>query len=236
MTEDEAGTFTCHRCGHCCTHLAGRRDAAGTSFAALPPPGLYRLGAPPGLRLFAWEARRFPEAELEPLLAVADGRRDALLPAAYVYPVDRCTHYDDEAGCTVYEDRPLVCQAYPLLAAGGDGGLEVGVSGACPGSVPLPDADGEEAGLEEALAAAYPDEAGAALAVPALVRWLGTVVGFLAQVGAVDPRDGLDEGDVEALGVGEADLVDVAAEVGVLDRDEWRARADAVRGELERSP
>lgn len=230
MSASDGPTFSCHRCGHCCTHLGGRRDAGGTTFAALPAPGLYRLAAPSGLRLFAWEARRFPGEELEPLLAVADGARDALLPAAYVYPVERCTHYDEEAGCTVHEDRPLVCRAYPLLAAGGEGGLEVGVSEACPGGVPLPEATGRD--LEEALAEAYPDEAGAALAVPALVRWLGTVVGFLAQVGAVEPREDLEAGDVETLAAGEDDLVDVAAEVGVLEKDAWRERAEDVRGSL----
>lgn len=224
---DGAGTFSCHRCGHCCTHLGGRRDADGTAFAALPAPGLYRLPAPSGLRLFAWEARRFPEDELEPLLAVADGARDALVPAAYVYPVERCTHYDDGAGCTIYEDRPLVCQAYPLLAAAGEGGLEVGVSGACPGRVAFPEA--EDRDLEEALAEAYPDEAGAALAVPALVRWLGTVVGFLAHVGAVDPQQGLEEGDVAAMEPGEADLVDVAEGAGVMEAGEWRERAEGIR-------
>lgn len=230
MSSPDGPAFSCHRCGHCCTHLGGRRDADGASFEALPAPGLYRLPAPPGLRLFAWEARRFPGVELEPLLAVADGARDALLPAAYVYPVERCTHYDDEAGCTIYGDRPLVCRAYPLLAAGGDGGLEVGVSRACPGGVDLPEARGRD--LEEALVEAYPAEAGAALAVPALVRWLGTVVGFLAQVGALEPREGLDQAAVEALPTAGDDLVDVATEAGVLEEGGWRKRAEDVRGTL----
>jgi Fe-S-cluster containining protein len=230
VTSEGDGTFACHRCGHCCTNLGGRRDAGGTSFAELPPAGLYRLEAPPGLRLFAWEAREFPQDELVPLLGVADGVREALLPAAYVYPVERCTHYDDEAGCTVYEDRPLVCQAYPLLASGGGGGLELAVSGVCPGAVDLPEADGHS--VAEAAAEAYPDEAGAARAVPALIRWVGDVVAFLAQAGIVDPQDGLDEEAVTGLGEPGPDVVDVAGEAGALDADDWRERAEAVRENL----
>lgn len=190
---------------------------------------LYRLPTPGGLRVFAWEAREFPSDRLDPLLCLADAHRDRLVALAYELDATVCPNYDDAVGCTIYEDRPLVCRAYPLLVVHGDEGPEVAVSARCPGKVTVQAAADEAERPEPVLARAYPDEFAAALAVPAMVQALAEVAGFLEAAEVVDPVAGLDEEAVRGWARSPPlDLVELVEAEGVMDRGTLTRRAEGV--------
>lgn len=225
---DEANgpaTFECHRCGACCTNLRGRGRTL-TEFQRWADGLVYRLPTEGGLRVFAWEAGPFPDERLEPMLAVAEPGRDQLVVLAYELQADVCPLYDtDEAACTIYEDRPLVCRAFPLLVGEGSEGLEVAASSLCGARVELAAPDGA-APREALLAQRYPDAFAPALAVPALVDQLVQLVTFLATAGALDPERGLEREDVEALCEGSTvSIVDRVEASGVLGGHEFEKRA-----------
>lgn len=223
--------FTCHGCGQCCTDLRDRWHAARGRFSPVPGTAMVRLPAPQGLRLFPWEARRFPSDRLEPLLAVPCARRERLVALAYVLGEDTCPHYED--GCTIHADRPLVCRAYPLLVVEGSDGPEVAASALCPARVPVTGAVSVSARPHEVLARLYPHEAAAALAVPHMVRRLGAVLDFLESADLLTPRV-LDEEQVEAwLTRGTVDLLDVLEEGGAFPPGMLEAEVQDV---LERAP
>lgn len=180
--------------------------------------------------MFAWEADRFPAHRLEPLLVVADAGRQRLVALAYEQDAQVCPNYDEEVGCTIYEDRPLVCQAYPLLVVEGEEGAEVAVSGLCPGKVPIARAAERADRPEPVLARAYPDEFAAALAVPATVQALSEVVGFLESAGVLDPVDGLTEDAIDRWRAkGTVDLVTIVEEAGVLGQEQLAERTRRIR-------
>lgn len=184
MPGAEASSFSCHRCGACCTGLRERGTARG--FAELAP-GIYRQPGEGGLRVFTWEAEPFPADRLAPLHVVADRSRGQRLVLAYELQAETCPNLDEATDrCTVYDERPLVCRAFPLVVDEGDDGLELAASAICQARVPLP-ANPEPTQL----ARAYPQAYAPALAVPRLWRWLVRLVGFLDDAGVVDPARGL---------------------------------------------
>lgn len=231
-TSADPGHFHCHGCGTCCTNLTGRWARDRGRFQALPQAGVYRLATPGGLRMFSWEQAPFTAERLAPLLAVADGQRDRLVALAYELEATRCPRYEDEVGCTIYEDRPLVCRAFPLLVLE-DGGLSVAASALCPAKVPVVGAAQAANEPERVLAGLYPKETVAALAAPATVRHLAEVVSFLAGAEVLDPVTGLEEDEVHDWAKRPAlDLVALAEETGVLTRQALIRQAERVRGKV----
>lgn len=214
--------FSCHGCGACCTGLRERGTAQG--FAELAP-GVYRLPTPGGLRVLAWEADVFDEAELKPAVVVADKTRDELVVLCYELEADTCPNLEPETNrCTVYADRPLVCRAFPLIVEPGQDGSSIAASSVCGARVPMEELD-EGRPRAEALAEAYPQAFAPALAVPQLWRWLLQLVAFLAEMGAVDPREGLDPETVEAMAAATS-IVERAEAAGVVSEGELAERAE----------
>lgn len=190
---------------------------------------LYRLPTPGGLRVFSWEAPEFPRDRLDPLLCLADAQRDRLVALAYELDAAVCPNYDEAVGCTIYEDRPLVCRAYPLLVVDGDGGPEVAVSGRCPGKVAVQAAADDAERPEPVLARAYPDEFAPALAVPAMIQALAEVISFLEAAEVVDPVAGLDEAAVrDRTRTPPLDLIELVEAEGVMDRGTLTRRAEGI--------
>lgn len=223
--------FHCHRCGHCCTHLSDRwedRQATGR-FEALGGTPIYRVPTPGGLRMFSWEAGPFLDHDLEPMLVLLDQQRQRPVALAYELQAERCPRFEDEAGCTIYDQRPMVCKAYPLLVVQGDDGPSVAVSDPCPGKVPVLGALQATSDPERVLFGLYPGEAGAALAVPALVEHLAEVVGFLASAGVIEPVEDAEEATVDRwLEREPLDLVELVEEAGVMDRDDLIDRGERI--------
>lgn len=187
--------------------------------------------------MFSWEAAPFPDEALVPFLVVADRGRDRQVVLGYELEADVCPKYAaDEQACTIYEDRPTVCRAFPLLISTGENGLEVAASSLCGARIPL-DGLGEARdrgeGREARLARAYPDAFAPALAVPAIVEHLLERVAFLAQADRVDPATGLDPEEAGTFGnqppVGFHELLD---ELGTSGVDQLEASAERITDEI----
>lgn len=210
-------TFACHRCGACCTDLRERASPAG--FAELAP-GVYRHERPGGLRVFAWEADVFPDERLAPALVAADDDREARIVLAHELQADTCPHFDPEATrCTVYEDRPLVCRAFPLIVDATAQGPQLAASSVCGARVPLPDEPDRQR-----LAQAYPEAWAPALAAGRLWAWTVEFLAFLDEAHVVDLRAGLAREELAELEA-TIGLGDLAAEAGVSTRGELADRA-----------
>ena len=201
--------FRCQATGHCCTSLRDRWDRGQRRLPTRPGDPLVRLAAPPGLRLFSWEAGPFPRERLVPLLAVPDALRERLIAVAYVLDEDRCPLY--EGACTIHAERPLVCRAYPLLVVEDEQGVQVTTSRGCPSRVPVAGAVAASARPYDLVRTLYPHEAAAARAVPETLRWLCQVIEHLATVDLIAPAGDLDESTVDAWAArGVLDLVTLA--------------------------
>lgn len=228
MSCGSAACFACHECGACCTGLRERGRNRG--FAELAP-GVYRQPGEGGLRVFAWEADLFPADRLAPLLVAADGAQRERVVLAYELRADDCPNFEhDTKRCNVYEDRPLVCRAFPLLVEATEDGPTVAASSVCGARVPLQAAEDGEDGEDgeapdvERLARAYPQAFAPALAVPQLVSWLLELVGFLDHLGAVDPMPGLSEDQLAGLEPATS-IVDRVVETGAMEAGELAQRA-----------
>lgn len=225
--------FACHRCGTCCTNLKEAWDGNKGTVASLPDDRIHRLPQPGGLRLFAWEASRFPSEDLSPLLVVPDAKRERLIALAYELDENRCPNYDDAQGCTIYEDRPLVCQAYPLLVVQGKKGPQLTVSAECPARLEPLDAGEAEEDPVEAIARAYPDEIAPALAVPAILTVLTPALDLLETAGAIEPRRGLTDDELAAWrDDGPVDLVDLAEKAGIFTASILTERVERIKDRL----
>ncbi len=179
--------------------------------------------------MFSWEAAPFLEHDLAPMLVLLDRQREQPVALAYELQAERCPRFEDEAGCTIYDERPMVCRAYPLLVVQGDTGPSVAVSDPCPAKVPVLGALQATSEPERVLFGLYPGEAGAALAVPALVEHLAEVVGFLASAGVIDPVTEADEATLERwLKREPIDLVELVETAGVMDRQDLIDRGERI--------
>lgn len=84
--------FSCTRCGNCCTGAPG--------FVWITPAELTALA----------EALRQPEEQVRAQLTrVVRGRR-----SLRERPNGDCVFWDRQAGCTVYEARPMQCRTWPF--------------------------------------------------------------------------------------------------------------------------
>lgn len=228
-----ADTFGCHRCGTCCTNLREAWDREPGTASTLPDDRIHRLPRPGGLRVFAWEAPRFPTEHLSPLLVVPDDRRERLIALAYELDADACPNYDASEGCTIYEDRPLVCQAYPLLVVENEQGPQLTVSADCPARVQAPEPSHPDEDPVKALARAYPEEVGPALAVPAALTVLPHALDLLETADLLRPRRGLDAPTLEAWSnEGIVDLVELGEQGGVFTAETFRDRVDRIKQDL----
>lgn len=88
--------FDCFRCGKCCISFIDR---------------IHHI--PTGLALTPAEVTLFDQADVRPFLGVQT--MTGITPVWYQLIRAPCPHYDhDRFGCAIYEQRPLVCRAYPF--------------------------------------------------------------------------------------------------------------------------
>jgi Fe-S-cluster containining protein len=113
-------------CGYCCTHL--HRDvptdeaAATDDFrAVLREQGVYHCddAVTTGLSLSNAEAARFRElgADIHPRTFLLETKKRLIVTLDWHMPESVCPFYQSYQ-CTVYDDRPLVCRAYPVMQIG----------------------------------------------------------------------------------------------------------------------
>jgi len=88
--------WNCKRCGSCCIKLPKR------------------------LQLLNDEVEFFPKYSYENYLAGGFSKSD-LKPIVYKLKKKRCPMYDEKVGCTIYENRPIVCKAFPVIINSLDG-------------------------------------------------------------------------------------------------------------------
>ncbi|UCD04390.1 MAG: YkgJ family cysteine cluster protein [Candidatus Woesearchaeota archaeon] len=98
--------FVCSECGDCC------RD----------------FGHGPGLNLFYWEAKMFEEYYPFPVLY--DKKNKQTIALFWNSRINNCPLLNKNK-CIKYEDRPLVCKAFPLLNSGLISGKDFSFSLGC---------------------------------------------------------------------------------------------------------
>lgn len=224
--------FDCHGCGACCTNLQDAWTHPPAKARSLPDDRIHRVPQPAGLRLFTWEAPRFPEDRLRPLLVLADAHTERLIALAYVLDEDTCPNHDDDQGCTIYDDRPLVCQAYPLLLTPTQDGNHLTVSSKCPAYIPLDNAN-DAATPMRAIARAYPDEIAPAFTVPAALHMLTAAIDLLENADAIAPRTNLDPPTLDRWATKPIlDFAHLANEHGILTPKTLRDRAEGLKARL----
>jgi Fe-S-cluster containining protein len=117
-------------CGYCCTHL--ERDVPGDEAYSvrmfhkeLRGLGVYHCddGVAVGLSISNAEAEAFRriakarkiKAPMHPRTFLLETRRRLAVVVDWHFPHVSCPFYQDYK-CTVYDDRPLVCRAFPVMA------------------------------------------------------------------------------------------------------------------------
>ncbi len=123
--EIESIGFACQRCGSCCT-----AEADEPHTATIFPDEVRAIDG-------TWPAIARP-------MPYGLETGETFEWALQVDDCGDCVFYDDEEGCQIYEDRPLICQTYPFRVDPRDGTVE---TSECPGL-------GEEMSHEEAQALA----------------------------------------------------------------------------------
>lgn len=191
--------FTCTQCEKCCTDLKGRAADVGgrRDFKALAIPGVYSLADTGGIQLWPWEreklariakARGLP-LRTAPAMVFADAKLGAIV---LVYEVlNRSCPFFKTPLCTVYDDRPLVCGAFPIFA----GAREMSFTAFCP-EVVVPSDAGDPV---ESLLSAYGDTARHALKIREVTGRVSQLVSFMVSAGALRPVRDLDEADLVAM-------------------------------------
>ncbi len=89
--------FECLKCGACCRNLL--QD--------------YR-GVRKGLTLTVKECNLFPKETVSPQLAM--GASKPTIPLTYQLTVNVCPYINSQNECSIYDKRPLVCRAFPIVA------------------------------------------------------------------------------------------------------------------------
>ncbi|MBI4392364.1 MAG: YkgJ family cysteine cluster protein [Euryarchaeota archaeon] len=191
--------FKCTQCEKCCTDLKGRAAGVGgrRDFKALERPGVYSLATTGGIQLWAWEreklsaiakARGLP-LRTAPAMVFADAKLGAVV---LVYEVlNRSCPFFKTPVCTIYEDRPLVCGAFPVLP----GGRDMGFTAFCP-EVVVPAANDDATAT---LVAAYGDTARHALKIRDVTARVSSLLGFMVASGGLSPVKDLSEKAVDAM-------------------------------------
>lgn len=86
--------FECLKCGTCCKNLLEELD-----------------GIVGGLLLTADETKHFPYEMISPKMAIGVEKPEKVI--RYQLNVNDCPHIDEANNCRIYENRPLVCRAFP---------------------------------------------------------------------------------------------------------------------------
>ena len=79
----------CKKCGHCCKHQYTRME------------------------IYHDEIHLFTKGSYIPYIGYGDSKSN-VNTLIYKLIAKRCPLYDDDIGCTVYEDRPIICQKFPF--------------------------------------------------------------------------------------------------------------------------
>ena len=115
-------------CGHCCTHLEREEIPGDTEFRdILREHGVYHCADAPrrGLSLSNAEAATMRDAAkargvrlpLHPRTWLLGSRRRVAVVLDWHMPRASCP-MNERYQCTIYDARPLVCRAYPVLGLG----------------------------------------------------------------------------------------------------------------------
>jgi len=143
--------FECKMCGACCRNMRGRtyekHERIPRVFMAVPP-SLRTIG------LFEWEVSLLEEKAKElslsfkakPDIIFWDELNKIPIVTQWNLDHDNCPFLSNENRCRIHKQKPLICQAYPLMAFGILSGdisslTRVGLAD-CPNAVPLPFAKG----------------------------------------------------------------------------------------------
>lgn len=81
--------WKCNRCGECCTNLTG------------------------GLDLLPEEIQYFPKNRYKPQTGYGKTKHSIKI-LSYSLIGKCCPLYDKTVGCTIYENRPLICKSFPI--------------------------------------------------------------------------------------------------------------------------
>lgn len=95
--------FSCQNCGVCCKS----RDDASFGMVVLDFEAKT-------LRKKAKELNI--DLKLEPSVSFSDKKSQKELVVSYKFQYDTCPFYNNK--CLIYEDRPLLCRAFPIITAG----------------------------------------------------------------------------------------------------------------------
>ena len=94
--------FECLQCGHCCRTLF-KREGRITS----------------GLTFFSNEEKElFPKNLVSPATGLGWGTSGPKHIIHYQLNSNTCPHLDENNLCKIYDNRPLVCQSFPLISIG----------------------------------------------------------------------------------------------------------------------
>jgi len=98
--------FQCLRCGYCCRSLFR-----------------YCLGFKSSLTLLPSETKHFPRNLIVPKEGIGRKGRSRIRPKRIILfqlNTSVCPHVSKTNECEIYDERPLICRAYPLLLFGMD--------------------------------------------------------------------------------------------------------------------
>ena len=90
--------FRCEKCGFCCRTLL--QDEPDSII---------------GLSLFPEEVTLFDPKIIAPFMAF--GINEPTVVTSYQLTVAACPHISEKNECKIYEDRPLICKAFPIIPA-----------------------------------------------------------------------------------------------------------------------
>lgn len=86
--------WKCTKCGKCCTNQIQ-------------------------LELYKNEIDDFPKNRIIPYMGIGD-TKDTIEIILFKLIGKRCPLYDEKVGCTIYENRPSICQRFPMNSGGID--------------------------------------------------------------------------------------------------------------------
>ena len=87
--------WKCNRCGNCCTHQKEHMD------------------------LVEEDLKFFPDKSYMKHMGIGS-KKSSIKTIVWRLIPRRCPLYDEQVGCTIYENRPLICRRYPYTWYGID--------------------------------------------------------------------------------------------------------------------
>lgn len=105
-------TFVCTQCGNCCRNL-NTAYPDGLSYPRFLKDGPLLLLSEPTLYIQDWERHVFPSSVVVPCQVMYDVLSKTLLVLSYTLRVNSCPLVSADNLCTIYQDRPVRCRAFP---------------------------------------------------------------------------------------------------------------------------